>query len=157
MNDVNKFTDDNLGGVMLFKFIPVDDVSSIPTAVNHIIPTGVVLKPGCRWYEFYGTIGTIEFTEKKQDSEAGAFYKKSLKAITPKVRTELDLVFNEMKNRRFILDVTDNNGIRKIVGSIEAGLKFSDESNTKSEASQRNEYSIEFSGEGEDKSYTYNV
>lgn len=157
MNDINKFTDDNLGGVMLFKFIPIDDVQEIPTAINNIIASGITLKPSTRWFEFYGTIGTIEFNEDQAESEAGAYYKKSVKAITPKNRTELDLIFNEMKDRRFILDVTDNNGIRKIVGTKQEGLRFTAKASTKAEASQRNEYQIEFSGEGENKSYTYNL
>lgn len=157
MNDINKFTDDNLGGVMLFKFIPVDDVQEIPTAINNMIASAVVLKPATRWYEFYGTIGTIEFNEDQSDSEAGSYFKKSLKAITPKNRTDVDLIFGEMKNRRFILDVLDNNGIRKIVGTIQEGLKFTSKASTKGEATQRNEYVIEFTGDGENKSPTYNL
>ena len=157
MNDINKFTDDNLGGVMLFKFIPIEDVQEIPGAVNYFINTAVVLKTTCRWYEFYGTTGTIELAEDSVETDAGTYYKKSLKAISPKIRTELDALFNEMKNRQFILDVIDNNGIRKIIGSLAEPLKFKEKSSTKNEASQRNEYAIEFFGEGVEKSFTYNL
>lgn len=157
MNDINKFSDDNIGGIMLFKFVSTEAVQAIPQAINHIIASAITLKPGYNWHEFYGTPGTIELSEDQVDSEAGAFYKKTLKAVTPKIRPEIDVVFEDMKNRKFILDVIDNNGVRKIIGSVESGLKFISKANTKSEANQRNEYSIEFVGEGENKSYTYNI
>lgn len=157
MDDINKFSDDNIGGVLLCRFIPVENVSEIPSPINYSINTAVVLKSNCRWFDIYGTQGTKEFTEESTQSDAGTSFKKSIKLITPKIRTELDDQFNDMANRLFILDVTDNNGLRKIVGTIDEPLKFKCTATTKADVAQRNEYSIEFFGEGTQKSYTYNL
>lgn len=157
MDDINKFTDDNLGGIFLFRFIPIEDIATIPEPLDHEINAPVTLTATARWFDFYGTPGTIELSEDDNQNEAGTYYKKKLTAITPKNRTELDKIFTEMRHRQFVLDVTDNNGIRKLVGSTTEPLKFKCKSSTKSEAAQRNEYAIEFYGDGVEKSYTYNI
>jgi len=157
MDDINKFTDDNLGGIYLFKFTPADDVQSISEPIDGFITKEISLKPDARWFDFYGTEGTMQFSEEDANSNDGALYNKKLTAITPKQRTELDQLFYKMRNRRFILDVIDNNGLRKIVGSIEEPLKFSNKGDTKNQASGRNEYAIEFACQSTFKSYTYDI
>lgn len=157
MDDVLKFTDDNLGGIYLFKYIPVDDVESISDPIDGFIAKEINLKPNSQWFDFYGTEGTMQFTEDPAASNDGTIYNKKLVAITPKHRTELDLLFHQMRNRRFILDIIDNNGLRKIVGSIQEPLKFLSKADTKSQASGRNEYAIEFSCNSTFKSYTYDI
>ncbi len=157
MDDVKKFEDDNLGGVYLFKYIPADDVQSISDPIDGFITKEVSLKPDKQWFDFYGTEGTMAFSEDDSNTNDGTLYNKKVIAITPKQRTEIDVLFFKIRNRRFILDLIDNNGLRKIIGSIEEPLKFTNKGDTKNMASGRNEYAIEFACSSTFKSYTYDI
>lgn len=156
-NDIKKIEGDNLGGIYSFKFIPVTDVQSIPSTLNGAIHNEVNIKTNTRWYEGYCTIETMNFSDNQEDSDHGAFHTKEFLGIVPKDRPELIDLFNGMKNKRFILDLVDNNGTRKLVGTVEEPLNFSSGFDTKANIAGRNEYKISFKGQGVAKSPIYNV
>lgn len=147
----------NLGGNYFFKFIPVSHVESIPQAYKSEIHHAVVLKPNSRWFDFYCTKGTIDFLDEQQESKQGDFHLKTISGFVPKDRVDLKNLFDVMMNDKFIVDITDNNGVRKLVGSIDEPLTFKSKFTTGNDVNKRNGYTITFSGEGIKKSPLYNL
>jgi hypothetical protein len=155
MNDINKHCDENVGGILHFNFIPVRDVLSIVEPIKQRITEPITLKPGTRWFEFYATRGTINFDENQQESPHGDYYKAKFTGLVPKGRTEIEDTFNKMKNKNFILDYTDNNGHRRLVGTVSNPLRFKSDYSTGNDAKNKNGHSFEFFGNIIDKSPTY--
>lgn len=155
MDDINEYSGDNLGGVIGFKFIPVTDVQSIENPIDHVITTAVVLKTNKRWFSAYATQGTIGYSETSEQTAHGEVFKQQLVAIIPKDDKDKAVLFNKMRNQKFIVDYTDSNGLRKLIGSLEEPLFFSSSANTKTEMSGRNEHSITFYGTGTHKAFIY--
>lgn len=157
MRDINKPSGDNLGGVLRFNFIDVNDVQSIADAVNSTVSTAVTLKTAMQWYEGYGTLGSIGFTEIPEMTGAGTLYKRQFVALCPQDGEDINDLFNEMRNKQFIIDYTDSNGLRKLVGSLEEPLNFAATLNTKTNMPELAGHSISFYGDASHKAYRYDI
>lgn len=155
MTDFPFKKEDNLGGVPRFNFVKVSDVQSIGIAVNHKIIAPVVLKTGKQWYCGYGTLGTVGYSEPEESSSAGTLYKRAFSGFYPKDDADIDLLFSEMRHEKFLIDYTDNNGLRKLIGSIAEPLRFTSSFSTKQQASELAGHTFSFYGDGTHKSYVY--
>ncbi|OFY87859.1 MAG: hypothetical protein A3F72_03020 [Bacteroidetes bacterium RIFCSPLOWO2_12_FULL_35_15] len=157
MDDITLFEDDNLGGIIRFKIAKADDVESIDDAIDGAITTEITLKANCRWYEVYATLGTIGYAEPTEDTNSGTVYKRNISAFSPKDTIEKTKIFNEMRNGKFIVDYTDSNKLRKIIGSIEEPVRFKYSLNTKSNIPELAGYNISFFGDGTHPAYVYDI
>lgn len=157
MEDINKHCDENVGGIFLFRYIAKDDVESIVEPIDERITEPVVLKANKRWFDFYGTPGTIKFDEEQQQSPHGDYFKVKLTGLTPKDRADIIRPFNKMKNPTFIIDYTDNNGLRKLVGNLNESLRFKHASSTGDKPQSKNGHAFEFYGDVIDKSPEYYI
>ena len=157
MNDINKHCEDNLGGVYFFRFIPKTDVSSISEPINGKVCEPVALIPGARWFDFYGTEGTKSLKEDQQQSDQGDYFRIKLSGSTPKVRTDVSNTLFDMKDQEFIVDCIDNNGHRKLLGTIKEPLRFSFVSDTGNAAQNKNAYAFEFTADLSKLSPTYYI
>jgi hypothetical protein len=157
MRDFIQPFSDNLGGIITFKFIPSEDIDTIEMALNGVIEQEITLKSGKQWYCGYGTLGTIGYTEPGEESPAGTVYKRAFTAFYPKDNSEMNFLFQEMRNRLFVIDYRDSNGLRKVVGGIEEPLKFLSALNTQTDVPGRSGHNISFYGDGTYKAYTYNI
>lgn len=157
MNDINKFSGENLGGLIRFNFAVVSDILTIEEAVDSKISKVIKMKPGTRWYSGYATLGTMSFTEPTEETNAGPIYKRSFNAFCPKDDEEKTDLFARMRNEKFILDITDSNCLRKIIGSINEPLSFKSTLNKKANMPELAGYAISFFGDGTHPSYIYNV
>lgn len=155
MNDINQPFGDNLGGVLRFNFIDVNDIESIDVAVNSMVLQAVTLKTAKQWFAGYGTRGSIGYSETPEITNAGTLYKRQFVAFCPKDGPDNDDLFNEMRNKQFIIDYTDGNGLRKLVGSLEEPLFFSATLNTKTNTPELAGHSISFYGDATYKAYVY--
>lgn len=155
MKDIKEYQNNNLGGLLKFKIIPVEHVSSIDIANNHVIEKPVVLNQGKYWYDVYATLGTIGYSETQKETENGSQFECVLSAVVPKDETINAHNFNTMRNQKFIIDYTDSNGMRKLVGSKEEPLFFKSEFTTKEEVAGRNQHRIIFSAITSHKAYVY--
>lgn len=155
MKDIEAFTGDNMGGIEKFRYIPADDVEEIPEANNHLIEDVIILKAGKQWYNAVCTLGTTGYSEKQAETDQGQSYDKSLTGFVPKDSPEMAALFDEMENQRYIIDYTDNNGYRKIIGSLTEPVRFKADGETKTDASGRNGHVITFYSLGSHKSYFY--
>ena len=157
MNDINKPCGDNVGGIFLFKIAFTDDVQSMSLPINGNVCEPVELKSLARWYDVYGTEGTIKFNEDQQQSPQGDYFKVKLSASIPKDRTEVKNSLEEMKNKTFIIDYTDYNNERKLVGTLTEPLKFSSSLDTGNKIPSLNAHAIEFFGNALTKAPTYSI
>lgn len=157
MNDIKPFSGDNIGSIKQFSFIPVTDVESIDFPIKGKIVKPILLKSKARWYEGYSTLETALFTEPSEQTANGTIFKPKFVGVVPRDSAELTALFEEMKNARFILDYTDRNGIRKLVGSIDEPLFFTSELVVPSAVAQRNQHNITFYGITTEKAYVYDI
>jgi hypothetical protein len=155
MTNINQPNLHNLGGVLRFNFVDVNDVLSIPIPTNSILFSALSLKPGKQWYAGYGTLGTMSYTEPSELTSAGTLFKRLFVASCPKDGYTNSNLFNEMRNKQFLLDYTDSNGFRKLIGSIDEPLFFDSVLNTKSKMAELSGSVIRFYGDGSHKAYEY--
>lgn len=156
-NDIIRQVSDNIGSVIAFEFLEIKGVSVIPPTVRATIWNAVELVDGYRWQKGYGTEGTMSFKDEPANSENGGYHKKIFSANVPKDRPEINDLFNSMQNKKFILQIMDANGLKKLIGTIDEPLTFKSGYDTKANFQGRAEYQISFEGEGVDKSPFYNV
>lgn len=157
MNDIKEYSGNNLGGILRFRFILSDDVETYGTPDNHRIIEPLQLKTGKYWKDAYATLETIGYTEKPESSKHGEVFKCSFVGVTPQDSPENAHNFNAMRNGKFLVDYTDSNGLRKIIGSIDEPLSFKSSLNTKQKIADRNEHVFEFYATITHKAYVYDI
>lgn len=138
---------DNVGGMYFFRFVPSIDVESIPAPIGLELPSEVVLKSGKQWYNGYFPEEECELNIDAAYTSNGPLYKFNLDCIVPRISKLMTTNFNEMLGHRFLLDVYDNNGNRKLVGDIKEGVAFKFKEATGRKAANRNGYQIMFFSE----------
>lgn len=156
-NKIDFENTDNLGGVNTLKFIPVAGVASIAPVLGGAIHTGVVLNDNYAWYELPFTLETMGFKDEGQPSENGTFYNKQIVGIVPKHNAEKINFLSNTDNVKFIVDCLDNNGIRRLVGTVAEPLILIVSADTKTSVAGRNEYLLTFTGSGTALSPVYNI
>jgi hypothetical protein len=157
MEDIKQPVGDNLGGLLRFNYIPVKDVESIPDAIDGKVVEEVVVKEGKRWYAGYATQGTIGFSEPTEKNPAGTIFKPLFVGVCPQDNEQNNFLFHQKRDQQFIIDITDSNGLRRLVGSIAEGLEFSAALSTQTDVAGRNGYNISYSGDTTHRSYIYDI
>ena len=157
INDITRHQDDNLGGINSFRFIPVEGIEEIPSAVNSVIHYEVAVKTGYRWYDGYGTEGSMGFKDDHDDGDHGGFHNKSFVAKVPKERAEVIETLNSAMNRKFVLDITYNNGTRILAGTVKEPMRLVSKYDSKTSVPEYNGYDLLFSGQGVKRSPVYDV
>lgn len=147
MEDIARHLGDNLGGINSFRYIPISEVLYLSEAIEGKVCEPLTIKAPGRWYDFYATEGTMGFNEVKENSPHGDFYKVRLSGFVPKDRPELIHALNKMRNQKFIIDYTDNNGLRKIIGTIDEPLRLKHSFDTGADVPNRAGTSFEFYGD----------
>jgi hypothetical protein len=155
--EIVKHTGDNVGGNFKLRVAYVEEVQEIPTPIDGTVHLEVTLKPGGRWYDIYSTEGTINFKDASQTSDHGDYFAKSLEAFAPKDSTELVDAANRFRNRPLIIDLIDNNGTRKLIGTIDEPMYVSTSFDSKTQVSERAGTALSFTGSGRLRSPIYNV
>lgn len=156
LQNINKFTGDNIGGANSFQFIPIDRVRVFPRPVDGIITKALTFKSwDHRFFLAYTTEDSLIFTEEKKTNDHGTFYDQILEGFTPKDEENLAALFDEMEGFKYIILYKDNNQNQKFIGSLESPLTFRHSLETKEEASGRNGYNITFSGRSSHKAFPF--
>lgn len=159
MNSFTSFDDilENMPGNSSFQFCPSIGIDSIPDIEDCEITTAITFKTGYSWYNGVSISKQLEFDEKESSKKAGNIFSRYVKGFYPKQSKEILALFNEMKNQKFILKIMDNNGYYRIVGNLEAPLRFNFSAKTGSLKSGVNGYSFMFDVEAPEPSpfYTY--
>jgi hypothetical protein len=157
MQNFIAFENENMGGVNSFRFVPINDIASIPDAVNGKITSAVVLKSGKQWYTGLSVINKLKFNEEASHVTAGVLYRTRVSGSIPKLTDDYLALFTEMASQRFLLEITDNNGYKRLCGKYLMGLRFDFNQDSGGRPSDTNGWEYSFTIDHRLPSYFYEV
>ncbi len=114
----------NVGGCQPFEFCPAHLVLSIPAAIDSVIEDEILFKGDHRWYEGWHRETTASYNERARESAAGTVYDVSYKFFYPGLSAPVINLMQRLIQMRHILQVKDNNGMLRVAGELENGLRF---------------------------------
>lgn len=124
MNNFPTQPSESMGGNRFkFLFAPVTDIASMPYIYKGIASNEPTLHTGKSWYNGIAIMDSLSFDEPSKIESAGVQYDCKITGRVVYSYESLEL-FNEMSRKRFVVLITDNDGIEKICGSIKNGLRF---------------------------------
>lgn len=145
MTDVLPITgEENISGLTSLQFIPVSFVQSIPRPWKDEVNTAVSLVPGKQFFRLAFTRETASFNCPNEESVNGSVHKLSISLTVPKMKMATSANFTEMKDDLFIVIATDNNGNKRLCGTLEAPLRFNYTEFSQSEFGKRGGYTVTF-------------
>ncbi|MBW6490841.1 MAG: hypothetical protein K0B15_06550 [Lentimicrobium sp.] len=115
---------DNQGGNLLFFYIPVTDVVSIPISSGGSVLNDITLLQGAEWFLGYSTKDTLSLESEMITNEQGSYYQHAVKGFYPKPPPALIKYFDSIRHQKFILLVMDSNNRIRIIGSLAQPCSF---------------------------------
>ena len=137
---------DNIGGCNAFMFVDVDNVLSIPPESISGVENPIVLKEGTSFLNGYASHGSLEFSQKIRENNAGKYFLTEITGFYPKLSKPMFDLFSKMSLLRFIIIVTDNNGFTHRAGNLETPLEFNFDTSPGKNPSSRNGFKFSFTG-----------
>lgn len=148
MNNLSRFSGINITGVKAIQYVPLEDVLILPDPFNSVISLQVILKPGKVFYSADLTLYTAGCKEETVISNHGEIQKQTLQCFIPKDSPENAPSLNEMIKQRFLVLYSDFNGNRKVLGTLDSGMRFKADLDTYMDpGSGRNGHLCTFYGE----------
>lgn len=144
MTNFPELNTEGLGGQQSFSFIPVHDVDIIPYVFNSVLPAAVILLNGKQWYTGNALMRTLQLTE--EPTKQGT-YNYSLSGNVAGKDSDVVPLFTDMARRTFLIDTTDRNGNRRLIGSKNFPMRFKWSHDSKASTSERSDFIFEFYGE----------
>lgn len=126
MNLIKECKDIVFGGVASLKYIPVEDVESIPLPMgdNGELLSSLVLTSGSSWNIVETEKDSFDFSETPQSSDQGVLYEQTVDCFFPKDNPEIRSILREMNKRKFVLELLDNNQNKCLVGTKDSPCSF---------------------------------
>ncbi|GAB3550632.1 hypothetical protein [Spirosoma fluminis] len=137
----------NVGGNYLIRFTPVVGIQAMPTPATNGPTTPATFYSGYRWFDCYGTEGTKAFSEDEQTTDNGPIWNVTVNAFLPGDSAERRQQLAELVRHRFVVEIIDNNGQRRRVGSKLENLELSYEFKTGAAAGDRQGATLSFKGQ----------
>jgi hypothetical protein len=135
----------NMGGIKSFRFIPIEMVESIDSNLHSFVFYDITLKAGKTWKDGYSTMEKALVNSVNTESPNGPLWKNELKGFYPKSRWNIEKLFAMLSmSGRFIVDYTDNNGERVLLGTLQNGVKFGYEYTTQDAVKKLHGYNFRF-------------
>lgn len=147
MNNFPEHNLENMGGCSRFNFIPNYQVESFTPSLANTISTPLVLQSGAVWFIGTAAIKSLSLEEKTVETAAGNLHKYEFSGVYPGQNAAISELFAEMKAQPLIVDIEDNNGLRRILGNTNNPCKFLYSFKTKETPSGRPEYAFSFTWE----------
>lgn len=126
MNDFPDLKNENIGGLKAFSFVPIDLVTFMPDQQN-LSYLDIGLKPEARWYRGKVAYKSLNHLDRLVSSPHGDYYSNEVQLFYPGTSAELELLMDEMCNRRFLLRTTDYQGNQRVIGTLNDPLSFTRE------------------------------
>lgn len=70
------------------------------------------------------------WNQKLRESKQGSFFQQRIKVIIPQLRQQVNGEFMKMKHYTYIIRLTDANGLKWLIGSLESPFVFANQSTT---------------------------
>ncbi len=145
MESIERITDFvNMGGLSHIFFTPIDNVLSLAVRYNTYMPS-IEFKPNCNWLKFYYVSETAGVKQVKKTGKQGEYFEASLTAIHPTQRQVSEHNFELMDGKEFILVFRDQNGILRMLGTLDEPCLFTTESETGQKVADRSQSQFAFS------------
>lgn len=154
MNDFPSPSKEHIGGLKIFRFIPVEDVISLPET-QELDFFDMELQPGAVWYNALAAYQSISHTDQLNQSPHGDYFSNEVNAFYPGTSRELEALFGEMINRRFLVRTKDYDGNERLIGTLEDPLTF-ERTFGSSRPGERKGYGLSFKNQQRSQSYFYN-
>ncbi|GAB3958218.1 hypothetical protein GCM10028805_52120 [Spirosoma harenae] len=140
----------NTAGLFQVRCAPVVGFSTFPLPA----PSGPIqinsnptFSEGFAWYTIYGTEGTKDYQEEQQNTENGPVWAVKFSLFLPGDSAALRGSLSEMVHHRFVIEVQDNVGIWRRIGTPEQNLELSYQFAINAAAGGRRGYVVAFSGQ----------
>lgn len=115
----------NIAGNFQIRFVPVVGIQALPTPAIGGPTTAPTFRAGYRWFLAYGTEGSKNYQEQENRSDNGPLWDVSISLFLPGDGADRRRVLAEMAPHRFVLEIEDNTGLRRRVGTLLETLEFS--------------------------------
>lgn len=145
---------DHVAGLKLFRFIDVEQVSSLPSG-QEIKFTDIGMAPGAVWYKGVAAMRSISHADEQVSSSSGDYYTNRISLFYPGTNRALELLFDEMINKRFLIRTRDYQGNERLIGTLDNPLEFT-RNFSAAQLGGRKGYSLEFSNRQLRQSYFLN-
>lgn len=139
-----------LPGVRTLEYAPLDVVDAAAwetvrsTAYNQ--QAAVTFTGSGAWLTMPVLIDSGSWTEDLADSPQGDYYNISISATLPADSPAVRAEINGMKQRRYLLRITDRNGAKHIVGTPDMPLRFDSKYQSGNQPGDSRGYRITFQG-----------
>ena len=144
MNSILPLKEENISGLAYLDFAPVSDVDSIDRPWQEEISQAVVFNPTKSFFRLAFSQETGKFSSPEEKNPSGSLHKAEVVGFTPLMRMATAAIFSEMREDLFVVVVTDNNGNKRLVGTLEEPLRFSFSESTESSYGVRQGYAWAF-------------
>lgn len=116
----------NLPGYLDFKFVPLSYVQSVPDHWNQwSIYSDIVLLAGKEWLNGYATQGTLRVAEGATANSGLVTYLHRVEGFLPRDIPDLTGLMQAMAHDRFLVLAKNADQNRKLLGTLQTGLRFS--------------------------------
>jgi hypothetical protein len=145
----------NVGGLRYLQVVDVEDILSIPDAIDGIIQSAISLKSGVDLAVIGFPQGTGEFTESTKDADSGQVKTSKIRVELPKDAVELGEWANTFDEREVVAIYMDENGVAVIVGDLDRPLSIKINRNIGRRPSDKNYYEMSLEGISDHYAYYY--
>ncbi len=114
----------NVPGLGYLNFVEEDGVDAIAADVASVVSDNITLKSGYAWKRGEFVHEVAELTGKIMKSAAGDCYDVTVTGFYPKVQPLMTHQFWQMKDRRFLVSVKDQNRYKRLLGNVYGGAEF---------------------------------
>jgi hypothetical protein len=126
---MNHFTNtdgqDNVPGLQLLQFIPVQHVSSIPTDENSVIYDEITVLPGKGWFTGEFTPGKLDFGNEMKNGPHGPYHEIIVSGFHAHPSPAKLDNFRKMQLNRFIVLTKDYDNSMRLIGTRISACDFS--------------------------------
>lgn len=118
------FTKNNVGSILKFWFIPIDEIDIEPEIYNLTLMGDYTFLNQLALRTGYFDKDTAVYDNSDATNKSGSLRKNNLSASISDASPELDSLFCEMKCKRFIVFFADNNKNVRVLGRKNEGAFF---------------------------------
>lgn len=116
---------DNVPGLKILQFIPVQHVASIPEDTASVVYDEIEVLPGKGWFNGEFTPGKLEFGDEMQNTSHGPSHDLEVNGFHANSSPGKLDNFRQMCNHKFIVLAEDEEGNVRILGTRESPCDFS--------------------------------
>lgn len=142
MDHITFHEGDNMGGARAFRFAPIEDFTALPLTVQGVIIDEPSFVSGKDWYTGRVTEDSADFSEKEKRVEGVLCIESTFTGDVPGDDIPQRRNLDDIMRHHLIVDVVDNNGIWRRMGTLTNPARFFVDYGTGRTAAARNGYGV---------------